>query len=127
MKSLIRIKHKGNFNKTEQFFNRVLRRDYLNVLARYGEAGVQMLSLATPVDSGATAQSWEYGIENMDGKTTIYWTNSHENEGVSIAILLIYGHGTQNGSFVQGINFVDPAIRPVFEQMANEVWKEVTR
>lgn len=124
---LIKVKHKGNFNNAEKFFNRVLKRDYLNILSEYGRKGVEVLSAATPVHTGETANSWDFGIEEGKGVTTIYWTNSHENEGANVAILLIYGHGLQNGSYVQGFDFANPAIEPIFEQMANECWKEVTQ
>ena len=125
--ALIKIKHKGNFNNAEKFFNRVLKRDYLNILGRYGDAGVRALRNATPSASGKTAESWDFGIEEGNGTVTLYWSNSNENEGMNIAILLIYGHGLQNGTYVEGIDFVDPAMRPIFEQLANECWKEVTR
>ena len=124
---LIKIKHKGNFNNAERFFNRVLKREYLNILDNYGKMGVDALRQATPSISGKTADSWNYGIEEGNGTVTLYWTNSNENQGVNIAILLIYGHGLQNGSYVQGIDFVNPAMRPIFEKIADESWKEVTR
>ena len=124
---LIKIKHKGNFNNAERFFNRVLKREYLNILENYGKMGVDALRQATPSISGKTADSWNYGIEEGNGTVTLYWTNSNENQGVNIAILLIYGHGLQNGSYVQGIDFVNPAMRPIFEKIADESWKEVTR
>lgn len=125
--ALIKIKHKGNFNKAERFFNRVLKRDYLNILEHYGQVGVQALRSATPSESGKTADSWDFGIEEGKGTVTLFWTNSNENKGVNIAILLIYGHGLQNGSYVQGVDFVNPAMRPIFEKIADESWKEVTR
>lgn len=124
---LITFNHKGNFNKTEKFFNRVLKRDYLNILSKYGEIGVKALREATPSSSGKTAESWDYGIQKDIGKVTLYWTNSNENKGVNIAILLIYGHALPNGSYVQGIDFVTPALRPIFESIAKESWKEVVR
>lgn len=125
--ALIKVKHKGSFNNAEKFFNRVLKREYLNILGQYGEEGVRALRGATPSVSGKTADSWDYGIEEGNGTVTLYWSNSNENEGVNIAILLIYGHGLQNGSYVEGIDFVNPAMRPIFEKIANECWKEVTR
>ena len=124
---LITFKHKGNFNKTERFFNRALRRDYLNILEKYGQMGVEALRKATPSSSGKTAESWDFGIEEGNGKVTLYWTNSNENNGVNIAILLIYGHALPNGAYVQGNDFVSPALRPIFEQIANQSWKEVIR
>lgn len=124
---MIHIKHKGDFSNAEKFMNRMLKQDYLNILAEYGKMGVRALMANTPAQSGKTAESWEYGIDREDGKVTLYWTNSNENEGVNIAILLIYGHGTQNGSYVQGINFVDPVMQPIFEQMARETWGRVIK
>lgn len=124
---IIKVKHKGNFNKTERFFNRVLKKEYLNILERYGQAGVEALRNATPSESGKTADSWGFGIEEGKGMVTLYWTNSNENKGANIAILLIYGHGLQNGGYVEGIDFVNPAMRPIFEKIADESWKEVTR
>lgn len=123
----IKFNHKGNFKKTERFFNHVLRMDYLNILERYGQAGVSVLSQATPTDSGKTAESWDFGIEKGDGKVTIYWTNSNTNDGANVAILLIYGHALWNGAYVQGSDFASPAIEPIFQQMAQECWREVVR
>ena len=123
----ITFDHKGNFNKAEKFFNHVLRRDYLNILSKYGRMGVSALKDATPSNSGKTAESWDFGIEKGEGQVTLYWTNSNENQGVNIAILLIYGHALRNGSYVQGIDFVTPALKPIFQQIANESWKEVIR
>ena len=127
MPSVITFKHKGNFRKTETFFNRSLKEDYLKILDFYGQRGVEILKKATPTNSGKTAESWNYGIEHGDGTVTIYWTNSNENNGVNVAVLLIYGHGLRNGGYVQGHDFVSPAIRPLFEDIANNSWKEVTR
>ena len=99
----------------------------MNVLARYGELGVDILRSATPTESGATADAWNFEIESADGQVTVAWTNSHENEGVNIAILIIYGHGLHNGGYVQGNDFVNPAIRPVMQELADHAWKEVTK
>lgn len=123
----ITFHHKGSFNKIERFMNRALKKNYRNILSRYGEMGVDILRQVTPTNSGTTAESWGYGIEEGDGKVTIYWTNSNENNGVNIAILLIYGHALQNGSYVQGEDFVNPALRPMFQDMANTCWREVVR
>lgn len=125
-KGFIKVKQKGNFNNVERFMNRVLKRDYLNILDQYGQQGVAILAANTPTDSGKTAASWEYGIERGHGKTTIYWYNTNENNGSNIAILLIYGHATQNGSYVEGFDFANPAMKPLFEEMASRVWNEVT-
>ena len=122
-----KVNHKGNFNNFERFVHRMLNRDYLDILEKYGQMGVDALKAATPSQSGKTADSWEFGIERGDGKVTLYWSNSNENEGVNIAVLLIYGHGLQNGAYVEGINFVDPALAPIFDKIAKESWKEVQK
>ena len=94
MGSMIKIKHRGSFNRTERFFNKMIRRDYLNIMQKYGELGVAILREATPSDTGVTADSWDYIIEEKDkGKVTIAFTNSSENDNVNIVLLLIYGHG----------------------------------
>ena len=123
---MIKITHKGDFSKTERFFNRVLKKNYLNIIADYCERGLDALRAATPSESGKTAESWSYEIESGNGMTTIYFTNDHVNDGVNIAILLIYGHGTRNGGYVQGNDFVTPALEPVFRDLANNLWREVT-
>lgn len=127
MIAVIKIRHKGNFNRFERFSNRMLKRDYLNILSEYANRGVAALKAATPSESGKTADSWDYEIESKDGSTTIWFTNSNENDGVNVAILLIYGHGTKNGSYVQGIDFVSPALEPVFQDLSYQMWKEVTK
>ena len=123
---MIRVKQKGNFNNIERLFNRVLKRNWLNILSDYAAKGIDALRAATPVESGETANSWNYEIESRDGITTVTYTNSHENNGVNVAILLIYGHGTRNGGYVQGNDFVTPALAPVFQDLADAMWKEVT-
>ena len=123
---MITVKHKGNFNHIERFFNRVLKRNYLNILSDYAERGLKALKEATPVESGKTAELWDYEISSKDGITTLTYTNDHINDGVNVAILLIYGHGTKNGGYVEGIDFVSPALAPVFYELADSMWKEVT-
>lgn len=123
---MIKIRHRGNFNNLERFFNKISNKEYLNVLDKYGEIGVDALRKSTPVDSGATAESWTYEIEHTRDATKISFLNTNFNKGVNIAILLRYGHGTGTGGFVQGRNFIDPAIQPVFDEMAEALWKEVT-
>lgn len=120
------VKHKGDFNHIERFFNRVLKRNYLNIISDYAKRGVEALREHTPVDDGETAAAWDYEIVSQDGMTTLYFTNSHIENGVNIAILLIYGHGTRNGGYVEGIDFVSPALAPVFYELADSLWKEVT-
>ena len=122
----ITFRHKGDFSKTEKFFNSLLKLDYLNVLERYGQAGVAALASATPKDSGLTAASWDYEITHNGKETTIAFTNSNISNGVNIAIILQYGHGTKGGGYVAGRDYINPAIQPIFDKMANEAWREVT-
>ena len=124
--SLISFKHKGDFSKTERFLNKIKGREYLNILEKYGQLGVEALSESTPVDSGKTASSWTYEIERSSSSTTISWLNTNVNQGVNIAIILQYGHGTGTGGYVVGIDYVNPAMKPVFEKIAEEAWREVT-
>lgn len=123
---LITFKHYGNFNKTEKFLNKMTKREYLNVLDLCGQIGVEALSSSTPVDSGKTSSSWSYMIEKNSESTTISWLNSNVNKGVNIAIILQYGHGTGTGGYVQGIDYINPAMKPVFDKIAEMAWKEVT-
>ena len=116
----------GGFTKTERFLNRMKRREYLNVLDKFGRDGVQALRNATPVDSGATAEAWDYEIKRTRNYTEIVWTNSNINDGVPIAVILQYGHGTGTGGYVQGRDYINPAIRPIFDKIAEKAWKVVT-
>lgn len=124
---MISFKHTGDFSKTTKFLERAKRGDYLKVLDKYGKEGVKALSSATPVDSGTTANSWSYKIEKGNSSAKISFLNSNVNKGVPIAIILQYGHGTRNGGYVQGRDYINPAIQPIFDQIANEAWKEVTK
>lgn len=116
----------GGFTKTERFLNRMKRREYLNVLDEFGRDGVQALRNATPVDSGATAEAWDYEIKCTRDCTEIVWINSNINDGVPIAVILQYGHGTGTGGYVQGRDYINPAIRPIFDKIAEKAWKVVT-
>lgn len=123
---MIKIKQSGNFNNTERFFKRAQKMDFYKNLEKYAREGVTALASATPVDSGKTAASWGYEIQKRHGKVSIYWTNSNINNGVPIAVILQYGHGTNNGGYVQGRDYINPAIRPIFDKIAENAWKEVT-
>lgn len=124
---MIRVKQKGSFSNTEAFFNRVLNRNYLNILDKYGQLGVQLLKSETPVRTGEVESSWGYEIEeSRKGLITLSFTNSAENDGRNIVLLLMYGHGTNNGGYVEGEDFVTPAVRPLLHELANSLWKEVT-
>lgn len=122
---MITIKHKGDFSKTMKFLNHILNRDYLNILSEYGKKGVYELEMATPIDSGETAASWNYEIIRGNGRVTLAFTNSNTVDGVNVAIILQYGHATRNGSWVEGQDYINPAIQPVFRQMAKEAWRRV--
>ena len=122
----VKFEVSGGFTKTERFLNRMKRREYLNVLDEFGRDGVQALRNATPVDSGATAEAWDYEIKRTRNYTEIVWTNSNINDGVPIAVILQYGHGTGTGGYVQGRDYINLAIRPVFDKIAEKAWKVVT-
>jgi hypothetical protein len=124
---MITITQKGSFNNTEQYLNRLKHAQVTSILQRYGSLGVTALSNATPVESGATAAAWSYSIIQRPGYYSIRWHNSNANQGVPIAVILQYGHGTGTGGYVQGRDYIMPAVRPIFDQIVNEVWKEVTK
>ena len=123
---MIKFKQRGNFNNTERFFKRAQKMDFFKNLEKYARAGVAALASATPVDSGNTANSWDYEIVKEKGHISIYWTNSNINDGVPIAVILQYGHGTNGGGYVEGRDYINPAIQPIFDQIADAAWKEVT-
>jgi hypothetical protein len=124
---MITFTQKGSFNNTERWLNRLKANQQFAILSKYGTLGQNALSNATPVDSSLTAESWSYSIVQRPGYYSIRWHNSNINDGVPIAIILQYGHGTGTGGYVQGRDYINPAIRPLFDQMAEEVWREVTR
>lgn len=124
---MITIKHKGDFKNTERFFDNAKKLDIDRILNAYGEAGVRALSSVTPTRTGLTAASWSYEIEKRSDGASIYWANDNENQGVNIAVILQYGHGTGTGGYVSGRDYINPAIQPVFDKLAEEVWKEVTK
>ena len=123
---MFKIKHSGSFNNTEKLFSKVKTIDYLRILDKYAREGVEALSNATPIDSGITANSWDYVIEVKGRNYSISWTNSHTVDGIPVIILLQYGHGTRNGGFVQGQDYINPAIKPIFDRISSTIWKEVT-
>ena len=124
---MITITQKGSFNNTERYLNRLKSAELFATLGRYGSLGVNALSNATPVDSGLTAASWSYTIVQRPGYYSIRWHNSHEEDGVNIAVILQYGHGTGTGGYVQGRDYIMPAIRPIFDQILAEAMREVNR
>jgi hypothetical protein len=124
---MININHKGNFNKTEKFFKETISSDYTRILEKYAKEGVNALASATPVDSGETAKSWGYIIKHYKGRVSITWTNSNVVDGVPIAILIQYGHATRSGGYIQGLDYIKPALRPLFDKIADDVWREVSK
>lgn len=123
---MITFQQKGDFSKVTRYLERIKESIHLGVLNKYGQAGVDALASSTPIDSGLTANSWYYEIENGKGSAKITFGNSHINKGVPIAIILQYGHGTRNGGWVEGRDYINPAIQPVFDRIVEEAWKEVT-
>lgn len=124
---IISFTHKGNFTKTEKLLKKSLGIDYRGKLEKYGQQGVEALSLATPVESGETASSWYYQVSQNDDTISITWYNDNVNKGVNIAVILQYGHATRNGGWVQGRDYINPALQPIFDDMAEAAWKEVTK
>lgn len=122
---MISFVHHGNFKRTENFFDKVLHRDYRSILNSYGAKGVDALAAATPKDSGKTASSWTYSIEEKNGSISIVWSNTNVNKGVNIAVILQYGHGTRNGGYVVGRDYINPALQPLFDEIASNAWREV--
>lgn len=123
---MFKFKHKGDFSKTTRYFSRVQKATDVD-LHKYGRAGVEALSRATPVDTGLTARSWYYTIENKSGSMRLSFHNSNIQNGIPIAIILQYGHGTNNGGWVEGRDYINPALQPIFDKIANDAWREVTK
>ena len=124
---MIKFRQKGDFSKLTRYLEKVKEVVKLGDLDKYGRAGVAALASATPVDTGLTASSWYYEISNKNGSAMISFHNSNIQNGVPIAIILQYGHGTRNGGWVEGRDYINPAIRPIFDQIADDAWKEVTK
>ena len=124
---MITFRQKGDFSKLTRFLERAKEAVKLGDLDKYGREGVAALSSATPVDSGKTASSWYYEVEHQNGSASITFYNSNVNKGVPIAIILQYGHGTRNGGWVQGRDYINPAIQPIFDKLAKDAWEEVTK
>jgi hypothetical protein len=124
---MIEITQKGSFNNTERFLRKMQDTQRLDFLGKYGSMGVAALSNATPSRSGQTANSWSYSIQQRPGYYSIRWHNSHIEDGVNIAVILQYGHGTGTGGYVQGRDYIMPAIRPIFDQIVAEAMREVTK
>lgn len=124
---MISFRQRGDFSKTKNFLKNAKIAALLRNADKYGQEGVAALASATPVDSGTTASSWYYEIKNSGDAITISFNNSNIQNGVPIAIILQYGHGTGTGGYVQGRDYINPAVRPIFDRIVNEVWREVTK
>ena len=122
---MITFSHKGNFSKTTSFLEKAKNALRSGVFDKYGNAGVNALSSATPVDTGATAASWRYEVETGRGASTLSFYNDNIQNGLVIAIILQYGHGTGTGGWVSGRDYINPAIQPVFDKIAEDLWREV--
>ena len=127
MLPMITFRQKGDFSKLSRYLEKVKEAAKVGVLDKYGQAGVAALSSATPVESGLTSQSWYYEIEHTKSSAVIRFLNSNVNKGVPIAIILQYGHGTGTGGWVEGRDYINPAIQPIFDNIAEDAWKEVTK
>lgn len=126
---MIKVTTRGSFQKTQAFLTRMKTRQHFSVLHKYGSIGVAALSRATPKEKGTTAAGWYYEVVDRPGYFAIHWLNSHmEDPGaISIAAIIQYGHGTRNGGYIQGIDYINPAMRPIFDQMITDMWREVTK
>ena len=124
---MITIRQRGDFSKLNKYFERVKEAAKIGVLDKYGRAGVAALASATPTRTGQTAASWSYEVTRQNGSVAIEFKNSNVHKGVNIAIILQYGQGTGTGGWVEGRDYINPAIQPIFDQLADEAWKEVTK
>lgn len=124
---MISFRQKGDFSKLNRYFEKVREAAKIGILDKYGRAGVEALASATPTKTGKTAASWSYEIKRNKGSVALEFYNSNVNRGVPIAIILQYGHGTGTGGWVEGIDYINPAIQPLFKQLAEDAWKEVTK
>lgn len=124
---MITFRQKGDFSKLTRYLERIKEAAKIGDLDKYGREGVAALASATPVDTGKTASSWNYKIERKNGSVAITFNNTNINNGVPIAIILQYGHGTRNGGWVEGRDYINPAIQPIFDKIAESAWREVTR
>lgn len=124
---MISFRQKGNFSKLTGFLEKAKEVVHLGDLDKYGREGVAALASATPVETGKTANSWYYEIVNKKGSITISFLNSNVQNGVPIAVVVQYGHAARGRGWVEGVDYINPAIRPVFEKIVNDLWREVTK
>lgn len=123
---MISFSQRGDFDSIEKLLKKSIGVNYRSILEEYAKEGVSALAANTPLDSGKTASSWTYSIEQNGSSLSIVWQNTNVNQGVNIALILQYGHATKNGGYVQGIDYINPALRPVFDKLADKAWKAVT-
>lgn len=123
----IKFSYSGDLNKTRNFLKNLQQKRFLDKLDKYGQMGVEALRDATPKRTGTTANSWDYIIEDTGDSVTITWTNSNENRSIPIALLIQYGHGTGTGGWVAGVDYINPALKPIFDEIAKSAWEEVTK
>ena len=124
---MINIRQKGDFKNLSSFLEKTKEKLNLGLLDKYGREGVAALQAATPKDTGKTSESWYYKIERKNGSVSLTFHNLNQNKGVPIAIILQYGHATGNGGYVEGVDYINPALRPIFDKIAEEAWKEVKK
>ena len=124
---MISFRQKGDFSKLNRYLERVKESAKIGVLDKYGREGVAALASATPVETGKTANSWYYELKRQNGSVSIEFKNSNIKDGIPIAVILQYGHGTGTGGWVQGRDYINPAIQPIFDKIADSAWKEVTK
>lgn len=122
---MIKLVARGGFKNVSSYIERLKENINIGTLDKYGKRGVEALASATPRDTGLTAASWQYSITRESGKATLSFHNTNFQNGIPIAIILQYGHATRNGGWVQGIDYINPAIRPIFEELANQAWEEM--
>jgi hypothetical protein len=124
---MIKFRQKGDFSKVTKYFEELNDAKRFKILDKYGKDGVAALASATPIESGLTANSWYYKVETKNGSASVSFHNSNIQNGVPIAIILQYGHGTRNGGWVEGRDYINPALQPVFDQIVEHAWREVTK
>ena len=124
---MLSVRQKGDFSKLTKYLLNVKKAAKVDVLEKYGQEGVAALASATPVDTGLTASSWYYEVERTDGQASITFYNSNGKDKIPIAILIQYGHATRNGGYVQGRDYINPALQPIFDKIAQKAWEEVTK
>ena len=124
---MVTFKVSGSYSKTKKFLKNASKMDIRVILDKYGKKGVEALQKATPKDTGKTSESWSYEIQNGPNGPVLYWKNSNRVDGVLIALIIQYGHGTRQGAYIQGKDYINPAIRPIFNDFAKNAWKEVTK